>query len=403
MKNKKVIITITVLLLIMVPVALYVVKKLRHKHTEFVVDIRQKSPNEKGYMLLTPYQKQFKDAGQLVIMDMDGKIYFQRKLGAIVYDFRQWVIDGKVYYTYMVDDNNAYHIAKISLTCGHVVILDSAMNEIKQVHLLPHDDIVIDKHQDLDMHDFIMFSENHYITMAVYEKNVHNIPDSLKPAPNIKVATSIIQEIRNDSVIWQWDASKYPELYPGTVIHGNFFDTSITQDYMHPNSMTLDPKDSNIILSFRCKDLVIKINRHDGKVMWRLGGPISEFPLTEEQKFKGQHHVTFEDSNRTLLMFDNGDSISRHVSRINEFRLDEVNKKVIAFKSYTIPDTFGMYMGSADKHDDHYFISLGTGQYIMDVDLRTGKKDFCMRNNLLSYRVYKVDSIYGLEKGSVKH
>ncbi len=376
--------------------------KVAHPPRGFSYDVKVHDPSVKGYMLLTPYELPRWDTGQIVIMDMSGKICFQRHLNGAVYSFRQWNLKEKIYYSYIINDPKAYHIRGIKLTAGHVVILDSAMNEIRQVHLLPHGDVVLNRNQDLDLHEFIMLSEHHYITMASYEKNVHNIPGDLKPAQNIKVAATIIQEIDNDQLVWQWDGTEHPELYAMGRDRSHFGDTTMTQDYLHLNSMALDPKDSNLICSFRSADMVMKIDRHNGNIIWKLGGNQSDFALTEEQKFQRQHHVILADNNQTLMMLDNGDGVTRHTSAVKEFRLNEKRKKVTSFKSYTIVDTFCQFMGNADKFGDHYFISGGTGKFVSEVDIKSGKELFKMEMNLPSYMVFKTDSIYGLEKGVIK-
>ncbi len=383
-------------------VSYFVWRVKRHKHREFTYDIKLHKPSVRGYMLMAVFEKKFDDASQLIIMDMQGKIYFRRKLDATVYDFRQWNLNGKIYYTYFIEDKKAYHIPNLQLHTGHLVMLDSGMREIKQVHLLAHDDITTEKHQDLDLHEFIMLSEHHYFIEAAYEKNVHNIPDSLKPSKDIKVATTIVQEIRNDSVVWQWDASKFSELYADSK-RRDYNDASTTKDYMHPNAMYLDPRDSNLLLSFRDMDMVIKVSRQTGAILWKLGGPKSDFKMTDEQLFYGPHHITVTDDKESLLMLDNGDSVMRRSTRINEYKLDEINKTLTGFKTYTIPKTFATFMGSVQKKDNHYFVSSGVCQYVFDMDCTTTQKDFFMLTSLLSYRVYKVDSIYGLEKGLINN
>ncbi len=354
----------------------------------------------RGYLLLTPFEKfKKKSHGKLVIMDMNGKIYFQKMVNQPAYDFRQWKINGKIYYTYIVNDPKAHHFRGVNLANGHAVILDSAMNELKQVHLKPFGDITVGNHQDLDLHEFILLGENHYIAIANYEKSVHNIPDSLHPSPYVKVGAPLIEEVENDSLVWHWDGSEYPEFFGASTENNKYADTSKVQDYLHINSLFLDPVDGNLICSFRGSNQVIKIRRRDGKVLWRLGGLKSDFPLTLEQTFLRQHSVTLTDNNKTLLMIDNGDTTLRKSSRILEFKLDEQHKKITSFKATAIPDTACLFMGLVTKEKDDYFLGAGTDMYVLQMNQKTGKKRFQMFMNQISYRAYKVDSIYGLEKG----
>ena len=135
--------------------------------------------------------------------------------------------------------------------------------------------------------------------------------------------------------------------------------------------------------------------------MWWLGGRNSDFPLTENQVFMGQHGVILSDSNTTLLMLDNGNDKKRFYSRILEFRLDEKKKKINYFSAYKIPPKFSSTQGNVTKVGNNYLICGGAAKYILLVDPKTDKYIFEMRVNLMSYRAYKVDSLYGLEKKSV--
>ncbi len=404
MKSK--IATIVILVFMILPVSFALISRCNEKHdsnnaakTDMPdIKVLTHDPKLKGYVLSAPYTLLKWNKGQLLITDLDGNTIVQRNTPGAVYDFRQWKIGGTVYYTYMVNDTNAYHIKRIALTAGYAVLLDAALNEIKQMHLLPHNNVVPNNKQDLDMHDLILLSPNHYIACASYEKQVNNIPASLKPDKNLKVAANIIQEVDNGKVIWQWDATQYPEFYT-TSSEKNIFQSSVmTQDYLHINSMIIDPRDSNLICSFRSTDQVIKINRHTGNIMWRLGGKNSDYPLTDSQVFQRQHHATLVNNNQTLLLLDNGDSTKRKTSRILEFGLDEKNKKITSFKSFTIPAPYNQYMGSVTEQKGHYFIGGGTGKYALEIDPTTGAKGYESRSEKLSYRHYLVDSIYGLEK-----
>ena len=223
-------------------------------------------------------------------------------------------------------------VKNIRMLVGYGVLLDSALNEIKKIRLIPHNDIVLNHRQGLDLHDIILLSEHHYFTMAYYEKQVSNIPDSVKHAAGVKILAPMIQEVINDKVVWQWDGSNYPEFYATGADVNNFTDTLHTQDYLHMNAMFLDPRDSNLILSMRKPMQVVKISRTTGEVLWRLGGKNSDFKLTDEQDFIGQHNVSLLPDG-TLLLLDNGDLTQRKSSRIVELKLDEKNRKIVSFSA----------------------------------------------------------------------
>ncbi len=368
----------------------------------FTYNVTVCDSNEKGYLLLAPYKPLVKNEGKLMIMDMQGNIVFEKRIDQTIYGFRQWKIGKNVYYTYMVDDTTAYHINKIHLYAGHAVICDTGLNVIKTVHLIPHDDITTNRHEDLDPHDFILLDTNHYITCACYEKHVDNIPDSLHPCKNVKVGAIIIQEIKDGKLVFHWDATKFPEFYGVSTEKNNFADSSVTHDFMHVNSMFIDPKDNNLIVSFRCLNQFIKIDRKDGHIIWRLGGKNSDFPLTDDQYFYRMHHVTLVDSGKTYMMLDNGDTIKRRSSRFMEMQIDETNRKILSHRYTVDPDTQAWFMGSVFKENDDYLVAGGSGKFVLKLDKNTRKKKFEMFLSQLNYRAYKVDSLYGLEKHFTK-
>ena len=77
-------------------------------------------------------------------------------------------------------------------------------------------------------------------------------------------------------------------------------------------------------------------------------------------------------------------------SRVDEFRLDEVNKKVLDFKSFDIPEPFTQYTGSVQKMGDEYFIGGGTANYILEINYVTGQKIMEFKGNLATYRAFKL-------------
>ena len=376
-------------------------KEQTPKAVDYECKINVADSSQKGYILLDAYDGAPNySAGFLIITDFSGRQIFKKRIDRPVGNFRQWHIGNKVYYSYSTDDTEAYHNKKSPshLSNGHTVILDSALQFVQEVHLVPHDDINRDNKNDLDPHDFIMLGENHFITLANSEKHVDNIPAALHPAANVKVQACIIQEVADGKVLWQWDATHYPELYTTSTESNNFSTDTVFQDYAHFNALIIDPRDSNLLISFRSLNQVIKISRKTGDIIWRLGGKNSDFPLSGNQKFIHQHGIVLIDDNRTLMMLDNGDFKKRPYSRVLEFKLDEKNKKILSFSAYKIPHLFDPAQGNIAKIRDRYLIDGGIGNYLLLVDPKTNKYEMEMKENLPSYRAYKVDSLYGLEK-----
>lgn len=345
---------------------------------------------QSGKIYLAPFNRGDK-TGALWVLDKDGNLLREIVTEGIAANLQPWRLnDGNVRYTYMVEDNNGYHIPGFTgYIPGYQVIADENLDEIKRVYLSSFGDIDASVQNLLDLHDFILLSDDHYISMAYYEKQVNNIPITLNPAPGIRIIAPVIQETKNGQVVWQWDATNYPELYAESVEGNNYSNAAVASDYLHINSMTVDPKDGNLVCSFRNANLILKINRSSGAIMWRLGGKNSDFPLTEAQEFLRQHHANFTEDGSTLVLFDNGEINERPYSRILEFVLDEASRKVTSYSSFNIPGDFAQFMGSVQKKDNTYFIGGGSAKYIMEVDRLTGVKYFEMTLQKASYRSYK--------------
>lgn len=399
------IITIALVAAVGISPAISQAQQNKAEEIKFERKISVHDPSLKGYILCDP---NLNDAapGSYAIIDMAGNIIVQKQFQGTIFDFRQWKIGNKVYYTYEVDDSSAYHnpVMQPRVADGHVVVLDSALNEIKTVHLIPHDGIDRKGKEDIDPHDLIMLGENHFITMISYEKEVDNIPASVQAAPHKRVYACIIQESVDGKVVWQWDATRFPEFYVNSDgADDPKFSKDIPSDYTHANTITLDPKDSNLIISFRDMNQIIKVDRHSGNIMWRLGGKNSDFPLTETQRFYGQHYVKFADDNKTLMFVDNGQPQKRPYSRIAEFQLDEQNKRVSSFSGYKVPNGYIKIRGSVQKLGDNYMICGGIANYLLIVDPKTDRYLFHLQSNMHFYRGYYVENIYGLEKrGAIK-
>ena len=343
-----------------------------------------------GIMYISPYNGADPNSGNLFILDKSGNVLTDQKLAAQAMNFRKWVINGVTRYSFLTNDPSAPVIPGPLTITGHMFVTDSSFNELEEISLLPYNGRSATAYNYLDTHDFILIDDNHYIAMSYYEKTVNNIPDSLHPLKNKKVTVPIIQEVENGSVVWEWDGSNFPEFYSTSVEENNFSDSTVANDYMHMNSMFIDPKDNNLMCSFRVCNQVVKLNRTTGAIIWRLGGKNSDFPMTSDQKFLRQHDVTIADDNNTILIFDNGEATERPSTRILELQLDEVNKKITSFKSFPIPTgDFTAFMGSVQKRGDTYFIGGGTANYVMEVNYKTSAVLFRMNLQIPTYRAYK--------------
>ncbi|MBA3829103.1 MAG: aryl-sulfate sulfotransferase [Taibaiella sp.] len=345
---------------------------------------------EPGRIYLSPSFPGNHVDGQIMIVDEKGHVIQQKTMNGTITNFECWKINGKTRYSYEVYNVNASVMPGIGYWPGYELITDSNFNEIRRVWLSAYNDVNTTQQPNIDGHDFILIDDNHYILESFYEKTVTNIPASLNPvAGGVKVISDVIQEVQNDRVVWQWEGTNDTTFYLASLEENKFNDTTTIFDYLHLNSMFIDPRDNNLICSFRNLDQVVKIQRGTGKILWRLGGTNGDFPLNDDQVFLRQHHATLTDSNQTLLLFDDGLALQRPYSRILEFNVNEINRSVVSFSSFNIPEPFTQYMGSVQKRGDTYFIGGGTANYVLEVNYRTGDKLLELQSGENFYRAYK--------------
>ncbi len=324
--------------------------------------------------------------GNLFIVDEGGSVKLEKPLGKDVQNLQKWIIGGNVRYTFFLSQGATTLDSVPGTELGYEYICDSALNIIDSVKLLSHDNINTGIQDKVDVHEFILLGDHHYICETYYREQPDNIPDSLHPATGVKVVAGIIQEVDNGNVIFQWDGTNYPEFYASSMENNDFSDSTITHDYMHLNSICVDSSDNNLVVSFRNLNEIVKLNRVTGQIMWRLGGINSDFQQTADQSFLRQHYARVIENGKTLIFLDNGITSVRPYSRILEYQLDEKNKTISSFKSFTIPDNFVQFAGSVQKEGDKYFIGGGSGNYAIRVNYKTNEILFRLNFKSSSYR-----------------
>jgi Arylsulfotransferase (ASST) len=88
---------------------------------------------------------------------------------------------------------------------------------------------------------------------------------------------------------------------------GTAQNSSTAWDYFHLNSITKSP-DSHYLISARHTSTIYKINGTSGAIIWRLGGPLSNFTLGRGVSFGGQHHARYISQSTDvdiISLFDN--------------------------------------------------------------------------------------------------
>lgn len=343
----------------------------------------------------------FEQQGTVYKMDTSGNVVFYKEVGDVARNFKPYLINDTVYYSYAASGENYYdyHLG-VGYNQTQAVILDHEYKEIDRIEFLVETDYVHKKHS-LENHDFLMLDVGHYIMSGYVGMTVNNIPTSLKPNGTSSVVAFVIQEVKDGELLFEWSSTDYPQLYSLSLDMNDFYNTNKDYaDYAHFNSVDIDPSDDNFIFSFRNLDAIVKVDRKTGEIVWILGGAGDEFGIDETQYFSRQHYGRFI-TDDTISIFDNG--INLEQTRVVEFTIDQISKKILDFAQYSIDGTYSMSMGSAQRIDDEkpiYIMGWGSrdqsGAVFTEVDFSTGEVLFelvCTEELFIysSYRVVKYD------------
>ena len=310
------------------------------------------------------------------------------------WDFKKHTLpNGEIRYSYH-EQNPAYNrLNFFGYAGGDRVIMDEKYNEIKRIKMITTPNSSTNA---LDGHDFYLIDEDHYIVSGYELKLVHNIPQGLKPNPQgSKVVASHIQEVKNGVVLLDWYSTDYPEFYEWSEAENDFANHELQQpDYAHFNSVDIDPNDGNLIFSFRHLNAILKINRKNGNIIWKLSGKRDEFGLTVDQKTSKQHYARFTQDGY-ISIFDNNFNFKK--SRVIKLKIDEANKKLIDWHEYLVPGHYSQACGSAMNLKNEVFVigwgySIDNCASLTEIDFGTGRKLFELNfpNDLnLTYRCMK--------------
>jgi hypothetical protein len=163
-------------------------------------------------------------------------------------------------------------------------------------------------------------------------------------------------------------------------------------DYFHVNSIDVD-RDGNYLVSSRNTHTVYKIDRRNGRIIWRLGGKRSDFALGRGVAFGWQHDARRQ-ADGTLTLFDNAAFPKlRKQSRAIVLRVDERNRRVMLLHTFVhSPPLVAVDQGNMQKlSNGHYLVGWGHQPYVTEfgphgrtlLDLRFG------RAGVDSYRAYR--------------
>ena len=343
-------------------------------------------PFDDGYIFISFHGLLLKDPSYATIFDTNGNLIYYRgnkKINESMFHLQNWKTPkGKIRYSIHAQEGTP---PVDSFIGGAHYVLDENFNVIDVVRVLE-----ADNHPALpaDEHEFVLLDDGHYIVLGYKPIDIE--------FPNGRIShayAGIVQEQKNKKVIFEWDGSKYPELIDACRTDCPQWKDK-NADFMHVNSIQIDPRDNNLIISMANTYSIVKVDRVSGKILWHIGGKADEFGLSPQQVFYRQHDAQMLSDGRFIL-FDNGLK-AKNAARILIFKLDEKNKKIKEFKEIPLK-TYVPCMGSAQMlSNENLFIgcgcSHGCASKLINME---GKTYFRMMVNrpYTTYRAYYFPSL----------
>jgi hypothetical protein len=213
-----------------------------------------------------------------------------------------------------------------------------------------------------DFHEFKMLPNGHVMMMS-YHTILYDMSTVVEGGlTDASLVINIIQEQdRDKNVVFEWRNIDYIPITDS--------DLDLTEsriNYGTLNAFDIDD-DGNILASFRNHSEIMKISRTTGEVIWRMGGPNSEFAYVGEHEENApyyharQHHIR-KLPNGNISLFDNGEFHSPPYSRAVEYSLDEVNKVATLVSEWRYPNgnIFCITAGNAELlSNGGWFIGYG--------------------------------------------
>lgn len=285
----------------------------------------------------------------LLRVDTEGNIVYYRCMTALgKHTFNNFAPqdteDGR-YYTFNVELNEKTRGQNGGYKSGMYVVMDKNYKEVNYITLLTNS---TQNHNHgegyLDEHEFLLLSKNHWIAESYTPECVNNLSvPGVNGSKTAYVEGCIIQEVNNGKVINEYNMTDYPILYSTSMESNNFSQSSSTNylDYDHLNSICIDPKDGNLLVSMRNQYAVYKFNRNTGAIMWILGGKANQFSGLKNFEdsngnlFIGQHYAEYvpeylSGNYNTISVFDDHTNADKNTTRAFEITLNESKKTASA-------------------------------------------------------------------------
>jgi hypothetical protein len=238
-----------------------------------------------------------------------------------------------------------------------------------------------------DLHEFFLTDDGTAIFSAYGTATTSmQINGSVQSVPYLY---GVVQEVdvATGKLVWQWRSDRHialSESYAKPVVGPGWI-----WDYLHLNAISIDPTDGNVLISGRNTSTCYKINRRSGKIMWRLGGKHSDYPLNASTRFHYQHDINIHPGG-LLTLFDNEGGPPRYAahSRALVLSLDEKRRRVrLEHQFHHSPQVYSNALGSVQPlADGDWFVGWGrstnftrysaAGEVLFDGHLSAGSSSY---------------------------
>jgi hypothetical protein len=300
-----------------------------------------------GYLFIAPSSGPG-DRG-VMIMDDAGKVVWWHSTEPLTaMNFRAALYEGDPVLTWW--EGKSVH----GLGVGQCVIFDRNYRQIARFRA--------GHRRPADLHEFLITPRGTALVTAQETRRRDLRP--LGDHANRPVIGSVIQELAIPSarVLFDWRSLDHVALRESYQKIGPRF------DYFHANSIGVTA-DGNLLVSARNTWAVYKIDRHSGRVLWRLGGKKSDFHMGKGTFYAWQHDARTHDGDRVVSLFDNGASPAEEKqSRGLLIALDHRHKRATLERAYMHrPPVLAHYTGSMQVlPNDDVLVGWGSGPYFTE-------------------------------------
>jgi hypothetical protein len=284
-----------------------------------VPTVRAYGEQAPGWLFLGTFQSQVEPDSlprMVMLIDHHGVPRWFRYTAVPAYDFRLQP-SGRPSYVGVPGDGEPYT----------AILLDQDFRELDARYLpIPRPDgtpVFTDTHELLELEDGSVILMGNWI-----EPRDLSIVGG--PVDGLSMHHTV-QELRTDGTLafeWTTRDGIDPLATPVWTLEPN----SGAYEYAHLNSVDVDPDDGAWVISVRLSNEVIKVARQPttvggrdfapGEIVWRLGGPSSDFTFVDDGGFFGQHCARALPGDR-VLVFDNALYREGLVSETTDFLLLE--------------------------------------------------------------------------------